>query len=560
LIFFVPKTEGVLMKKGFALSPALIGLPANFIARARIVLMALLLACLAALALILSAPELRAEVSDAAGDSEVTEIASEIVGADMAEAEAEITFESDLLEGLKGYLEDFWRRGGVILLVGAFFGFLIAWLCFGARLRKVARGRLKGAGSPSFVGLGIKDGKAPALGEVSVPAGIFPSEWLDKIDNGALEEWFREARSLAAKEYFEALGTPGGTQGEANGGFKVPDAEALKAAEKRLSLSLRKSLSDGKLFRALGGGSEGASGAGSEGASGGVKLSETDASIVASHLHGLLPDLTLPPFAPASFKPRTSAAALFAAIGAVLGDLLGGALLSFMGQPLETGILLGAALGAALGVALALWLSENDKIRKRLILIVGGVAAVDGALTLAKGVALPSFLGGKSSFIKRFFLYLALTLALFLVKPKADFDRGSLSKSLEARLDSYLRAVIPLAAVLIYRIKEKRGPSESYKDSSLIGEIAPLILRLGEDPRYKDDAALSEAARRLSNAGFAMEVSPGSEPQRSLVWERSLADRYDTFGLVKEGETVLVEKEPLVKNGEVFTKGLVIRE
>jgi hypothetical protein len=284
-------------------------------------------------------------------------------------------------------------------------------------------------------------------------------------------------------------------------------------------------------------------------------------SLMMVHLNSLIPPLRLPPFPKTFLEPRSSAVALMSAIGAVLGDIFGGALLSYLGQPQETGILVGTAIGAAIGAIISLYLSQNDKIRKRLLILVGTAAAVDTAIQVAKGALMPGFLlGGKGSFIKRLGLYLALSLALFLVKAKPGFDKGVWRQSLDSSIDAFLHAIVPLSAVLMFRLKERKETYDTVDETKLIKDIVPLIRKLKDNPLLNDEVLFSQIVQKIENAGFDMTPLASRDSPAILVWEQSLIERYNTFGYIKLGQKVIVEEEPLIKDGEVIKKGLVAPE
>ncbi|MDR2349226.1 MAG: hypothetical protein LBF41_01200, partial [Deltaproteobacteria bacterium] len=374
--------------------------------------------------------------------------------------------------------------------------------------------------------------------DFSPPASLFPSQWLKKADLPRLEKWLLDTEKECLSVCEAELGF------DSDSSAKPPDLSRMKAAGDRLALTLNRALSGGELFRAVAGEEE-----------------APEPTLVMTHLNTLLPPLKPPPVPGTWLAPRASAVALFSAIGAVLGDLAGGALLSRLGQPAETGILLGAAAGAALGAAAALILSQNEKLRKRLLLLVGATAAVDAAVRVAKGAVLPGFSGGGSgSFAKRLGLYLALTLALFLVKAKPDFDREGWRANLESTVDLYLRGVIPLAAVLMFRLGEKTEPSDAGGELKLLEDLVPLVKRLKGNPEVDGLAAFSQLTRKMENAGFDLTLKNKGTAPESLVWDGSLSDSYDTFGRVKNGQRVIVEEEPLIKDGEVLKKGLVALE
>jgi hypothetical protein len=245
--------------------------------------------------------------------------------------------------------------------------------------------------------------------------------------------------------------------------------------------------------------------------------------------------------------------AVAAALGALAGDMLGGAAAVKLGQPLETGIMAGAALGSAAFILLALWLGLNEKVRRAALALIGGAAVFD----TASQAALAPIAGG-GSYFKRLALYLGAGAALLLIKARPSLERAKTRENALLAISSWLDSAVSLSAVLVRKALAPAGPALKDESEELLAKIVPAVRALLADPALAESPALAELSRRLLNCGY--EVSPKESAPAPLLWEDGLRERYDTFGLARAGQKVVVEEEPVVKDGRVVRKGLVVPE
>jgi hypothetical protein len=375
----------------------------------------------------------------------------------------------------------------------------------------------------------------PAIGSLALspPAEVFPSQWLAKADKAALSSWLTASQNKALAAFFEEFLSLKSQN--------LVEPFDLKKATARLALSLKNSISEPALAQAFG----------------------SDQSILLSaHLAALLPPFVIPPLEPEPPMPRLSALAVTASMGAIFGDLLGGRLLTFFNQPLETGILVGSALGAGAGVLACMAIARNKRLRRILLIATGAIAAIDAGGAIAKSAILPGFLGGTGSFIKRLGIYLGFFVIVLFIKPQRANNPDKWRELLASSLRSYLNSAIAASAVLLYRLDNQsklRLKAETVDSSDLALSLVEPITKLMAQANLADNLPFSEIVRKMENAGFKLNpYIPGQKPLE-LIWEAKLSDSYDTYGLIQNGQIVIVEEEPIIKDGQVVKKGLVTR-
>jgi hypothetical protein len=380
---------------------------------------------------------------------------------------------------------------------------------------------------------------ARAVLEGDTLSGMFPSKWLASADRGALERWIAESRAAAAAAYFGALGARPRGRGAA------PGRSDLDAAESALAAAINQALAGGGLFAALGG----------------DPAARPDPAVLRLHLDQLLPPLRLPP-PPLQAEPGAAAMAASAALGALAGGWGLALVLAKAGQTPVTGLWLGSVAGAALAVLLAMRLGLSPKVRRTLLLVVGGAALADAAAQVVKGplAAVPGL--GAGGFLKRLALYAGAAAALLIIKARPVLDRGLWAETVETSVTAWLESAVPLAAALSQKASARPGAlSDEAASAALLAEAVPLVKKLIAQSQGDSPPALAALARRLSNAGWdlgpAEEAAAGDREPKRLAWEPAMAATYDTFGLIGAGQAVVEEEAPVVKDGLVVRKGLV---
>ena len=154
-------------------------------------------------------------------------------------------------------------------------------------------------------------------------------------------------------------------------------------------------------------------------------------------------------------------------------------------------------------------------------------------------------------------------MVLLLVKGEKAFDLKRYREAVTVRVGDYLSGTIPLLAVLTFRIKEAvAAQSETKKndrEQGLLGELAFLARRVRAKPEMEDDPSFSQLIRKLENAGFVTEAPEAAEKSpRKLPWEAGLAELYEPFGQIEVGRLVIIEEEPVYKDGQVVRKGQAV--
>ena len=269
------------------------------------------------------------------------------------------------------------------------------------------------------------------------------------------------------------------------------------------------------------------------------------------------------------FELRAINIALAALLGAFLGLVVLTPLARFILGMRDLGIVLGGPLGAFCMV-LVIWKISKSKTLRRILIAVLGIASIAEIWRAIKGDAFFSGIWSllrrknpKKGVLKRLVLYIAIIFVLSFSKEKLAFERSSHEEIVKSCIESWLKMAISLIAAIQYCSVKSDQVSDNRQEtlSTLAGYIYALHNAAQKDLPYVADELIQEA----KNIGFeGLEglpqfLSNGENQEERLVWASSLVDKYETFGNIKEGDTVKVERKPVIVGLKVLKRGLVRR-
>ena len=241
--------------------------------------------------------------------------------------------------------------------------------------------------------------------------------------------------------------------------------------------------------------------------------------------------------------------AIASGVGSVAGGLLFEAVFEFFHLSSSLGLLVGGAAGAFLFTWLLGLVAKNQKLRRRLLVILG-VASFSS-------FAFSSFiksLRGKKNLFKKLGLLLAAIFVILFMKSEDKFNKTLYSEYLDSSIDWWLSQVS-----FAYELTGKMlgdGGIEAHNDQA----IAFMVEELGKINKLN---SLDDMNREVSFATqylkrFGIEAGgENKKDKRALIWDNSLIEFYDRYGSIEEGDPFFVESEAIVKDGIVIKKGLV---
>ena len=252
--------------------------------------------------------------------------------------------------------------------------------------------------------------------------------------------------------------------------------------------------------------------------------------------------------------------AIAAAIGSLLGMALLGGLLNLTLGVRGLGMLIGGPGGAALSMYAVGRLTASKTLRRTLKTLLGVAWTADllGAASLGLG-ALWGRLAG-IGLLRRILIYAGVVSLLAFTRGGAQYETRAYRDSVH----DLIRQWVDVSSVLLCCLSA--GPVASPTDAMLDADLARAI----QDLHRADATALPAAAEALLLEARRMGLEGVSTPPRfaqpdhaerpRLRWSPELEERYRPFGLIEDGDTVIVEDEPVIQNGRVLEKGHVRKQ
>lgn len=268
-------------------------------------------------------------------------------------------------------------------------------------------------------------------------------------------------------------------------------------------------------------------------------------------------NLPLPVSGPGLSAPRL---AIAAAIGSLLGMALLGGLLNLTLGVRGLGMLIGGPGGAALAMYAVGRLTESKALRGVLKTLLGVAWTADllGAASLGLG-ALWGRLAGVG-LLRRILVYAGVVSLLAFTRGGAQYDTRAYRDS----VGDLIRQWVDVSSVLLCCLSARpvTTPSETVLDAGLARAIQDLHRSDATNLPAAAEALLLEA-RRMGLEGVSMpprfvQSDRAERPRPS--WNSELEQQYRPFGLIEDGDTVIVEDEPVIQNGRVLEKGRVRKQ
>lgn len=387
--------------------------------------------------------------------------------------------------------------------------------------------------------------------------GIFPTEWFESVDIPKMEDFRLDTENSAVSCFFKTLGDD------------IPTSETLKDATENMGVVLNKSITDPKVYVMFNGGN---------------RLDKSDTDYLTEHLNELMPSLRIPLPQIVEEEVQWWAMSIIAAVGALFGFIFFGTLTYWGMNNAGMGQLLGTIIGASSAVALGMVAARHEEIRRWLIIAVGTAATMDFIVQMLKRQILPPWLA-KNSFWKRAAFYVLAIFCLLLVKRQKTYDAEAYKKVVGNTADLWIRSMFPIIAVLMQRPKE---PGEGKGGSGGEDLLSDLTREFQAIHQYQSQASGKELEYAIAGMTQEFEMQgvvfpdtlpSGTSPSETdsveqpsessipkihrvgdiFIWSHSFGDSYKVFGLAKEGQKVVVQETPVIRDGEVVKKGLVIR-
>ena len=252
--------------------------------------------------------------------------------------------------------------------------------------------------------------------------------------------------------------------------------------------------------------------------------------------------------------------AIAAAIGSLLGMALLGGLLHLTLGVRGLGMLIGGPGGAALAMYAVGRLKESKILRNVLKTLLGVALTADllGAASFGLG-ALWGRLAG-IGLLRRLLIYAGAVSLLAFTRGDAQYDTRAYRDSIRA----LIRQWVDVSSVLLCCLSARpvTPPGDAVLDAGLARAIQDLHRADATNLPAAAESLLLEA-RRMGLEGLSTPPRFGQSDRAErphLRWSPELEQEYRPFGLIEDGDTVIVEDAPVIQNGRVLEKGRVRKQ
>jgi len=253
--------------------------------------------------------------------------------------------------------------------------------------------------------------------------------------------------------------------------------------------------------------------------------------------------------------------AVAGALGSLLGMLLIGGLMHWALNMRDAGILFGCTIGAASAVYGA-WYTARSRILRAALLTVIGTATIFELFAAFSSLGLGGLwrrLKGSGNLIYRLMIYCGIIVLLVFTRQEYRHDQDHFEKIARCVIEQW----VDYGMLLLFNLVAT-GQSEIIQCAVLYPSLARSIVDL-HNSSVADLPLIAEVilqeARRLGLD--SLDGTPRFIDQhavvtkRELYWENKLNQQYKCFGVIQEGDMVIVVEEPVMQNGIVVDLGEV---
>ncbi len=211
------------------------------------------------------------------------------------------------------------------------------------------------------------------------------------------------------------------------------------------------------------------------------------------------------------------------------------------------------------------WSCSNSKIMRRLVMSFLGLSAFFEVVCLVNSAkSLFSIFRSRNRgflFFLRLPLYLIVAFILKNTVKKPNLNSVEYRELVTAVLNIWIIMIVQAARLIV--LSENSDNKEYELNKINADKLLEYIYKLYYSETENLPVVASEIISYLKTQGFEgvdkipSFISNNSPEQQSFIWEAGLDTKYEALGVVEAGDKVLVESVPIIKDGEIITKGIV---
>lgn len=234
-------------------------------------------------------------------------------------------------------------------------------------------------------------------------------------------------------------------------------------------------------------------------------------------------------------------------IGTSIGCIIGGLFANFIEGLFHFSSSFVSFIGCILGSFIFTYIlgkiATNKNLKQRILFFLGISALTE--------IGIRRFFKVKQSekkFLKKVAMFFVVIFAILFMKSETTFNKTKYSEVLSANINEWLNYVLLISQILMKLNSNNVHSSEDKVISFVVSELSKL-----SDVSNKEDyeREVSYILTYLKSMGI------GIVNENAKVWNTNLEEFYEKYGLIEEGDELIIEKDPVVKDGIVIKKGLV---
>ena len=261
--------------------------------------------------------------------------------------------------------------------------------------------------------------------------------------------------------------------------------------------------------------------------------------------------------------------------GALIGYMAGGFVPASWGQQGAVIMILCAFLGAGSVPLIVLYLIEHPRMKTAIKAAAGGVllwSVVKTVLDFGPMGFIRTMIGSRDgSTLKTVLISVAVLVVLFASRERRTVNGEQFDARLRSALEDWFEKVEYAIAGLETTAELATVRNDRHRDLEQfveLGEACQILRESSPEELVGAATGLLDTARAVGFNGiirpyrFACQgkCQVGGDSSRIVfAWSEEERIRYETFGEVEEGDSVVVARTPVLKDGEIIERGKVRR-
>ena len=241
-------------------------------------------------------------------------------------------------------------------------------------------------------------------------------------------------------------------------------------------------------------------------------------------------------------------------IGSAIGSLSFAFLFQFIAKLLHFESLVVLVAGGVFGAFLFTFLLGKIATNKKLRLFILATLGVAGLAEISI-IRFFRLKQTKKNFIKKIGVFFLVVFAVLFVKAEETFNKAKYKELLKNNIEAWCNKVTVIIELLSEYLECSDGTSNN-SDMQALTFIMEEFSKIDKNAS-KEDILQQIDFIRLYLKHFGIDTHKIESEKIDLIWTEKLSSFYEKYGIIEDGDKFLIEKEAVLKDDSVISKGLV---